>query len=271
MSIYGFRFWSVDTDGFLAPGMMYNLPLRWATDGPTEAQCRCASRVRFGPDALDAGVSTHRVPSIRLADNPYDRKCGIWFHTHPIPPCRCQTSDTVEHGVVGVVRGWGRYVRADTGWRTQYAQPVAVVDFTGRMHKAYDQLGIRRYPDLNTLYGEWHPEDDGTRADTNPVWHSDIGQYVPSVEDLVARYRDRPRNGYTTAGTVTGYSGGSIGTVRFTDRAVDVTPIVQATKLLTVSFTVSSDTLRVLAAALGDGVNTALQKQQDPPNPPMGW
>lgn len=182
MSFCGFRQWAVDADGMLAPGMK-RVSFRWSAVGRTEAQCHCSWAWHNRP-------IMHLTATMTTAEDPGYRRCGLWVHDRPIPSCYCSEPDGPLHGVVGVVRCGGRYTRHTQGWRVQYAIPVAVVDFTGGLSRAYDQIGLRRYPDLATMYGEWFPDDDRRRAEVLPVWHQDVLQVVPSLTEqpLTATY-----------------------------------------------------------------------------------
>jgi hypothetical protein len=69
------------------------------------------------------------------------------------------------------VRGWGRYVEHEDGWRCQYAEIVGMVDFTGRVQQGYTGA---RYPDLSTMYAEWAPEASVWATD-EVDWCNELG------------------------------------------------------------------------------------------------
>lgn len=237
MSFYGFRQWSVDADGMLSPGMK-RVPFRWSAEGRTEAECHCSWAWYDRP--LDHPTAT----MTKSGDAGY-RRCGLWVHDRPVPPCFCTEPDGPEHGVVGVVRCGGRYTRHTHGWRVQYAIPVAVVDFTGELSRAYDRIGLRRYRDLATMHGEWFLYDDRRRADVQPVWHQEIIQVVPSLNWPPTRSRPLP------------------------------TPVTATlAREVSISVEVSTEAMRRLMQALSgglvNGVDQAVKEaQQRPPDPPI--
>jgi hypothetical protein len=90
----------------------------------------------------------HPVPSLRSM-------CGIWAHKQPISPCQCPDPTTRVHGAVGVVRLWGRAIEHVHGWRSQFAEVVAIVDFSRRLNPRYD---VPRYSTTDDMYSEWAPD-----------------------------------------------------------------------------------------------------------------
>lgn len=232
MSFYAFRQWTVDVDGILAPGMRRTL-FRWSATGPTEAVCSCSQ-----PDPLHLTATKRRPGDMTI------RRCGLWVHDRPVPHCHCDTPDAPNHGVVGVVRCGGRYVRCAAGWRVQKAIPVAVVDYTGRLSRAYDQIGLRRYPDLETMHGEWFPDDDGRRADVGDRWHDEILQDIqgPSLAHSFQQ----------AAQSITRTTAGMSATVTFTVASEQMHKIMEA-----------------LGAGLTRGAVQALQQAQQAPPPDL--
>ena len=156
MSTLGFRRWRVSTGGDLV-GL--GVPQVWEP-GRQVAVCRGLEGAGFGNCAPFRVWPDHPVPAMRS-------RCGIWAHKAPIRPCLCGDPGSPTHGAVGVVRLWGRYVEHETGWRAQYAQVVALVDCTGRVRADHP---APRYPDLDTLYGEWAAGTDGWARGEPDVW-----------------------------------------------------------------------------------------------------
>jgi hypothetical protein len=150
VSIIAFRRWQVDDDGLLRPLRMQT-STRW-TPGPVRAVCHCGGIGGWWP-------RLHERPELGQPGS----SCGFYSYKQPIAGCTCSTPDDASHGAVGVVRIWGRIVEHTDGWRSEYAQPVALVDFTGSLSTDYE---LARYPDLDSMYGEWAPDlepcpDDG--------------------------------------------------------------------------------------------------------------
>ena len=153
------------------------------------------------------------------------------------------------HGAVGVARVWGKYVEHDLGSRWQFGKPVALVDFTDRLAGAYWQAGVARYPDLDTLYGEWAP-DRQRWADERKDWCTAI-----NWQDV----------GYGSAMLA---AGGQILTMTgvnntFTFSGTDLSGLVapvQGMKNVSTSLTVAGEQMRRLAEAIGMGAQSALQE-----------
>jgi hypothetical protein len=162
VSVIAFRRWDVDATGRLL-GVGY--PVVWEP-GPQTAQCHGTSRYAFtGMPGADAPTCSPFLAAGHPTPSSHSR-CGFWAHKLPIAPCACDT-DHPAHGVVGAVRMWGRYVEHEYGWRAEHAEPVAVVDLTGRLAAAYP---MPRYPDLASLYAEWAPAVEGRAPGEQPVW-----------------------------------------------------------------------------------------------------
>jgi hypothetical protein len=161
VSSIGFRRWRVSAAGELV-GL--GVPHVWASDRET-AVCRGLDGIGFGNCNPFRVWPGHPAPSLRS-------RCGIWAHQDPIRPCQCGEPDSAAHGAVGAVRLWGRFVEHETGWRAEHARVVALVDFTGRMTGAYP---VPKYPDLDSMYGEWAPERTGWAPGEPAVWcHPDL-------------------------------------------------------------------------------------------------
>lgn len=156
MSTVGFRRWRVSAAGELV-GL--GVPHVW-TPGRQVARCRGLDGAGLGSCAPFRVWPAHPVPSLRS-------RCGIWAHKAPIRPCRCGDPASELHGVVGVVRLWGRYVEHETGWRAQYAELAALVDGAGRVSPDY---AAPRYPDLDSMYGEWSTGEEGWASGEPDVW-----------------------------------------------------------------------------------------------------
>lgn len=186
MSVYGFRRWQVNDDGLLLPAFLPRRPgFVWPPDEPTTAECNIPRMTITSAAPIQMffshGVFTARTAAMKIEPLPgvFDTEvphrrcgCGLWIHSKPIQSCGCPIPSDDWHGVVGVARCWGRYVRHATGWRFEHATPVAVVDFTGRLS---DRYAVPRYPTLEALYGEWAPDADGWASEPD-VWCSIVRQ-----------------------------------------------------------------------------------------------
>lgn len=242
MSQYGFRIWTVDKDGLLAPMVMTRAG-RWpAGDGTA----RCGG--------LTAALSRHPVPD-------WDCKCGFYVHHNPIASCACEDPTGEMHGAVGVVRCWGQFVEHDLGSRWQHVRPVALVDFTGRLHDDYWSAGVQRYRDLNSMYAEWAPDRERW-ADERPDWcqamnWSDLGYDGSAFHSLTGGFR---------------LSGGANNFTFNLPAPVSLTATVQQMRTLNTSMTVTGEQMRQFAQALGFGVNKALQELSEklPKKPSSG-
>jgi hypothetical protein len=187
VSWYGFRRWRVghpedfpdhpELHGMLLPGFVDPIdpPMLLPSSGvPGWAQKLYQSFARisppdltWSPDKETAAVCTLRQHHPAAAAG---CKCGLWVHTFPVPPCGCKHPDDDTHEVVGVVRCWGQCVPHESGWRAQYAQPVALVDFTGRLDDRYFRTAAR-YPTLDAMYAEWAPDHGNRWADVSGPWN----------------------------------------------------------------------------------------------------
>jgi hypothetical protein len=167
VSIVAFRRWLVDVDGLLRP-LHIGTRLAWPPDAPTRAQCCCGA----------AHGQQHDRPEFGAAGD----SCGLYTYKEPIAACRCDEPSAERHGVAGVVRIWGRVVEHSRGWRSEFGQPVAVVDFAGRLSSQYD---IPRYPGLESMYAEWAPDLAATSVEDarwcNPARFKALGQVVHST------------------------------------------------------------------------------------------
>lgn len=170
--IIGFRRWRVGGDGMLRPLYTW-LPTAWLPGSTMPAQCCCSNQIfRFSPSRCSC---CHKpCPYPNRAGN-----CGYYSYRYPIMPCWCETPFSAEHDAVGVVKCWGKGVEYEYGWRMQYAQILAVVDFTGRISGEY---GASRYPDLETLYSEWAPNAT-VWARTSLDWCA-LGGRILSIPEL---------------------------------------------------------------------------------------
>lgn len=151
MSVYGFRRWRVEaSDGSLLPLSVHEAA-PWTFNQQPESTCLCGEYnfLRSGSNytRISEGRPGHPYPSIYSG-------CGYYLHSRPILPCWCPDPNHPRHGAVGIVRGWGRIVEHEDGWRVQYAQVLGLVDFTGELDPRYTAA---RYPDVDTLYSEWSP------------------------------------------------------------------------------------------------------------------
>lgn len=112
--VFGFRVWSAfqepERQGVLLPAF-YPVPYPWA---------------RENNRALCAAGADHPAPDARCS-------CGFWGVYNPaqvIPACydrAVESPGPLSFGVPGLVKGWGRVVIGDRGWRAQYAKPVALL------------------------------------------------------------------------------------------------------------------------------------------------
>lgn len=148
MTIIGFRRWQV-VDGMLFPtGVPTAGP--WGAGRQTAAcaqtwnPCDCWSCRTTAPDRGHSDAA----PLIGC-------RCGFYARKMPIAACGCSEPTSPAHGAVGVVRIGGRMVEHERGWRAQYAEIAALVDFTGTVDRRTYPVPI--YPDLNSMYGEWAP------------------------------------------------------------------------------------------------------------------
>jgi hypothetical protein len=149
VSQLGFRRWKVTVSGHLAALAVNHA---WIPGRPEHAECQNPFTTPL-PDSHEAPV--------------FGCRCGVWAHRLPVAACGCGDPADGRHGAVGVVRMWGRHVEHEHGWRSEYAEPVALVDFTGRLARSYP---ARRYPDLDALYAEWAPGVAGRAPGENPLW-----------------------------------------------------------------------------------------------------
>lgn len=167
MSVIAYRRWRVGRNGelwALRDGSGYV----WPPAGPALALCLCNTTTRelvlqhfFGHDIAEEATPDGEVPHPSMWS-----ACGLYGYTQPVPACQCPEPLHERHGAVGVIRLWSRAVEHEHGWRALYAEPVAVVDYTGRLNAAYT---MPRYHDLATMYGEWAP--DLTEHDHEPgIW-----------------------------------------------------------------------------------------------------
>jgi hypothetical protein len=147
MSFYGFRRWRVSDEGKLLPLTIRTAPA-WVPGKQPAARCMCHGRYFLLDIGSLAGQLPHPHPT-------WQTTCGYHMYCDPILPCFCQQTDQVLHGAVGVVRAWGKYAQHTDGWRTQYAEVVALVDLSGKLSPDYPAT---RYPDLPTMYAEWAPD-----------------------------------------------------------------------------------------------------------------
>lgn len=182
MSVIAFRRWAVTGGGQLT-GIAHRVP--WPTAAPTTAGCRVFGGTRCSASAAPG----HQTPSLTS-------KCGVWAHKQPVRPCQCGQPTDRWHGAVGAVRLWGRFVEHEHGWRAQYARPVALVDFTGRVDPRYDAA---RYPDLGSLYSEWAPDLAGQWAPGEDDWWCPAGWSPLARQPLAPVVVDYSWAGYASA------------------------------------------------------------------------
>jgi hypothetical protein len=150
VSIIAFRRWNVSDGGYLMP-LNRGTTTLWRP-GAVRFECECN-----GPGIWATGKHEHVV-----LGQP-GRVCGLYSYRQPIAACQCDAPDDPHHGVVGVVKVWGEVCEHERGWRSSWARPVAVVDFTGRLAAGYD---LPRYPDLAALYSEWAPDLEPAAVDS---------------------------------------------------------------------------------------------------------
>lgn len=112
---------------------------------------RVISTCRIGKDCPVEHESPH-----------YYSHCGVYAHNLPIAECKCGYMTAFDHGVIGVVRLWGRVIEHELGFRAEHAEIAGVVDLSyGQFNnKVY---GVRVFPDLDSLYHEWTPDWDPRR------------------------------------------------------------------------------------------------------------
>jgi len=121
-------------------------------------------------------------------ENRANAKCERWKHTPPVEKCSCgfyaldskrllyDNFRLDQDGLVcGTVYGWGRYVRSENGFRSQYAYPRCFYMASGTSHLIRTIRFLRQYrvpifleqpmqvyyPDSEGYSGYWEDETHG--------------------------------------------------------------------------------------------------------------
>lgn len=164
MTILAFRRWNVSNiDRLLYPtgvGMG-----QWAVGRQTAACARTGQLCDCWLCVLQP-MGGHATPAPQAGCT-----CGFYARKLPIGLCRCDHPTKACHQAVGVVRLGGRVIEHERGWRAQYAEIAALVDYTGAVDRS--AYPVPFYPDLDAMYGEWAPDiacRDGVDADG--IWCS---------------------------------------------------------------------------------------------------
>lgn len=107
-------------------------------------------------------------------DEPFEAKCRldrVARHMEDVPRSTCScgiyATDAREgvpdgHGIMGTIYGWGRYVRGEMGWRTQYAYPkefFLASDATPEVISVLRQYHVPIHVDVPTNI--YDPREDG--------------------------------------------------------------------------------------------------------------
>lgn len=241
MSVIAYRRWRLK-DGMLAPALVAWSPQRlWPLDGPATGWCEkngeearaMANWPSYQNDVRSRAYKTN-LPAEQPGYEPGPHmgaahKCGLWMHTDPIPVCSCPDPASVFHGVVGVVRAWGRYVRHESGWRFRHAQPVALVDFTGTLNPGYWRTA-RRYDDLEAMYEDWAP----TYGEPRRWAEMDSSRWcgTPSTNAVLV--------------TGSGYTLGSTSGMEFREATRRATEQIRLLTTMTIPLTVSPEAMRIM-------------------------
>lgn len=129
------------------------------------------------------------VPIHKCVDSPQENGyCGIYAASS-----RQEVQKYITHGhivgvegdafIVGEIYGWGRYVRGDSGWRSQFAYPkcfylrpsqVEFIDTLRAFHvPIYIEQPVQVYDPQEDGYSEYRQNEEnwnlGTAEDSNPA------------------------------------------------------------------------------------------------------
>jgi hypothetical protein len=134
---------------------------------------------RFVPTPARTMVAPRVMPMPWPEEEPHAAKCwALRGHDAPFAECNCGLSAYYEldeepdlpapDTVWGAIVGWGRVVECETGFRAQYARPVALLDaynpldFARPLKRARDAAAAYGVPLLPrrelVAYAGWHGE-----------------------------------------------------------------------------------------------------------------
>ena len=169
--IHGLRVWNISwKDGMLAlTGHAQQVP--WRTDRPTKAECQSHRR--------------HRAPREGCG-------CGL-YALHPSGSSAKRVLGTTDdgyglHEVAGIVEAWGTVEVHESGFRAEYARPLALI----RPRKLAGTDVGTFIEQLATRYGCQVLELDGDGALHAYCERHNIGLSVPVVRELLAPKRAAP-------------------------------------------------------------------------------
>lgn len=136
--------------------------------------------------------------SMWLPEKPFEAKCGNGGNCKsPNVACTCgayaadkrETAHAGKGKVLGQVYGWGRYVRADSGWRAQFAYPKSFFLMEDQV-EWIEILKPYRVPIYITQpFKIYDPTEDGYEGEDDGDWkaeedrHSGAGQESDAEED----------------------------------------------------------------------------------------
>jgi hypothetical protein len=172
-ALVGWKAWNFD----LAEQTLKTRGYSWPKDAPFEAKC---VEYRMGKEVAHCKL----VPT-------EDHCCGIYSST------REDAKEFLdEDGILGMVYGWGRYIRGDVGWRAQFAYPkfFLIKNEQANLIEWLRLYHVPIYIEQPTLI--YNPEEDGyEHRGTEEDWNSGATEESASAEEGSTSYEEGTGSG----------------------------------------------------------------------------
>ena len=145
--------------------------------------------------SISTGQLGSAYSSIWKPEEPFKATCGNGrCKQSPAVNCTCgiyaadkkEIAHNGKETVLGQIYGWGRYIRADSGWRTEFAYPKCFFLKDDQMN-LLEMLKQYRVPIYVTQpFKVYAPEDDGYEGEDDGNWEDAQNRSVGTGEDADA-------------------------------------------------------------------------------------